>query len=179
MAAPTTCLRRNECDRPDKHRPSGSGPRSGQGDGSPNVFSRVEAASSAVASLLLLLAGGVETNPGPSCFACGKNFRQSHTPLNCHGQGYGERSHKQTRCSGVPRPQQSVPWHCPNYGWPSPPVSTQTSHVCYSCHHPFRPGTRPLACLAQGCMNLAHAARRCSGPTAPPTSGVAFTTVTS
>ncbi len=30
VAAPTTFLRRDEYDRPDKHRPSGSDPRSGQ-----------------------------------------------------------------------------------------------------------------------------------------------------
>ncbi len=34
MVAPTTFLRRDECDRTDKHRPSGSNPMSGQGDGS-------------------------------------------------------------------------------------------------------------------------------------------------
>ncbi len=67
----------------------------------------------------------------------------------------------------MPRYQQSLPWHCSTHGGPEPPVTTQTSHVCYSCHHPFRPGTMRLACLAQGWMNLAHAARRCSGPTAP------------
>ncbi len=82
------------------------------------------------------------------------------------------------RCSGVPRSQQSLTWHCSTHGGPGPPVTTQTSHTCYSCHHPFRPGTRPLACLAQGCINLAHAARRCSGLLLPPTSGVTFTTAT-
>ncbi len=51
---------------------------------------------------------------------------------------------------------------------PGHQLPLKTSHASYSCHHPFRSGTRPLACLAQGCMNLAHAARRCSRPTAPP-----------
>ncbi len=32
VAAPTTFLRRDEFDRPDKHRPSGSDPSSGKGD---------------------------------------------------------------------------------------------------------------------------------------------------
>ncbi len=131
-------------------------------------FSKVGDAPPDAASLLLLLAGDVETNPGPSCYACGQNFRQSDTRLNCHAQGCGVRSHKQTRCSGVPRSQQSLPWYCPIHGGPGPPVTSQASHACYSCHHPFRPGTRPLACHAQGCINLAHAARSCSGPTAPP-----------
>ncbi len=133
--------------------------RSAQGDGSPSVFSKQGDASMAAASLRLLLEGDVETNRGPSCYACGQN---------CQAHDCGVRSHEQTRCSGVPRSQQSLPWHCPTHGGPGPPVTTQASHVCYSCHHPFRPGSRPLACHAQGCMNLAHATRRCSGPTAPP-----------
>ncbi len=133
----------------------------------------------AVASLLLLLAGDVETNPGPSCYVCGQNFRQSDTPLTSHTPDYVIRTHKQTRCSGVPRSQQSLSWHCSTHCGPGPPVTTQTAHTCCRCHYPFRPGTRPLACLTQGCMNLAHTVKRCSGPTAPPTSGAAFTTATS
>ncbi len=117
-------------------------------------FSKVEDVSPAATSLLLLLAGDVETNPGPSCYACGQNFRQSDTPLNCHCQDCGVRSHK--RCSSVPRSQQSLPWHCPTHGAPGQPITTQTSHDYYSFHHPFRPGTRPLACLAHGCINLAQ-----------------------
>ncbi len=62
----------------------------------------------------------VETSPGPSCYTCGQNFRQSGTPLNCHVQDCGVRSHKLTRCSGVPRSQQSLPWRCPTHGGPGP-----------------------------------------------------------
>ncbi len=87
-------------------------------------FPKEGGAPPATASLLLLLAGDVETNPGPSCYACGQNFRQSDTPLNCHAQDCGVRSHKQTRCSGVPRYQQSLPWHSPTHGGPGPPVTT-------------------------------------------------------
>ncbi len=102
-------------------------------------FSRVGGASPAVDSLLLLLAGDVETNPGPSCYACGKNFRHSDTPINSYAQDCGVRSHKQTRCSGAPRSQQSLPWYCPTQGGPGPPVTTQTSQLCQSgrvsCRH--------------------------------------------
>ncbi len=38
VATPTTFLRKDEFDRPDKHRPRGSDPRSGRGDGSPTIF---------------------------------------------------------------------------------------------------------------------------------------------
>ncbi len=72
----------------------------------------------------------------------------------------------------------ALPRHCPTHGEPEPPVTTQTSHACYSCHYPFRPDKTPLACLSQDCINLAHADKRCSGPTAPPTSGVALITPT-
>ncbi len=69
---------------PRQNRPSGSDPRSGQGDGSPTFFLRIGDVPPAVASLLLLLAGNVETNPGSGCYACGQNFRQSDTSLTCH-----------------------------------------------------------------------------------------------
>ncbi len=60
----------------------------GQGDGSPTVISKEGDASPVAASLLLRLAGDVETNPGPNCYAFGQNFRQSDTPLNCHAAVY-------------------------------------------------------------------------------------------
>ncbi len=37
-ATTTTFFRRKECDRSDKHHPSGSDPRFGQRDGSPTIF---------------------------------------------------------------------------------------------------------------------------------------------
>ncbi len=85
VAAPTTFLRRDECDRPDKHRPSDLDLRSGQGEGSPTVFSKNGVASPSVASLLLLLAGDVENNPGTSCYACDQNVRQADTQHWPHG----------------------------------------------------------------------------------------------
>ncbi len=84
---------------------------------------------------LLLQAGDVETNPGPRCYACGQKFRQSDTPLACHTPECEIKTQKQTRCSGVPRSQQSL-------------------------------SGSPIA--IQICMTLAHGAKRCSGPTAPP-----------
>ncbi len=69
-------------------------------------FSRVGDAPPALVSLLLLLAGDVETNPGPSRYACGQNFRQSDTPLVCLTPGYGIQPHKQTRCSSLPTSEQ-------------------------------------------------------------------------
>ncbi len=154
--------------------PQRLGPQVRPGRWFAKLFLRKGNVPPAVTSLLLLLAGDVETNPGPSCYVCGQNVRQSDTPLTCHTAACVIRIHKQTRCSGVPRSEQSLPWHCSTHDGPRPPVTTQTSHACFSCHHPFRSGTRPLACLAQSCMNLPHAARRCSGPTAPPDTTPSF-----
>ncbi len=106
VAAPTTFLQRDECDRPDKHRPSGSDPRSGQGDGSPTVFSKEGDASPAAASLLLLLAGDVETNPGPSC--CGEEPQTVEYWLQ--------------RCPNAVALRQKL------FGEPSPPLSVLTTN---------------------------------------------------
>ncbi len=146
MAAPTTFLRRDECDRPDKHRPNGSDPRSGQGDGSPIVFSKEGDASPTATSLLLLLARDVETNPGPCCFALGQNFRQSDTPLNCHAQDCGVRPHKQTRCSGVARSQQSLPWYCQTHGGPGHqlPLRSPTPATATTTRSGHAPGLSPV-----------------------------------
>ncbi len=96
------------------------------GYGSPTTFSRVGNASPVVASLLLL-SGDVETNPGPRCYACGQNIRQSDTALACHTPACGATTHKQTRCSDLPCAQQSLPWHCPTHRRPGPPVPTEIS----------------------------------------------------
>ncbi len=133
VAASTTFLQRDECDRPDKHRPSGSDPRSGQGGGSLTIFSGVGDALPAVISLLLLQAGD-EPNQGPSCYACGQNIRQSDTPLSCHTPACGIITHKQTPLPTVPTVALPNPWR-------ARPTSYHSN--------PFRPGTRPLACVAR------------------------------
>ncbi len=47
-------------------------------------------------------------------------------------------------------------------------ASIQTPYACFSCHHPFRSGTRPLVCAAQDRTNLVHITKRWSGPTSLP-----------
>ncbi len=168
VAASSIFLQMDECDRPDKHRPVARTPGPAREMVRQPFFSRVGDAPPAVVLLLLLLTGDVETNPGPSCYACSQNFRQSDMPLTCHTPDCEIRTHRQTHCSGLPRSQQSLPWHCPTHGGPGPPVNIQTPYACYSCHQPFRQGTRPFACFAQGCTNLAHAAKRCNEPIALP-----------
>ncbi len=108
VAAPTTFLRREECDQPDKHHPSVSELRFGQGNGSPTRFSRVGYAPPAVAALLLLQAGNGGTNPCPSCYACGQNLYQSDTPLVCNTPACGTRTHNQTRYSETARTSRAT-----------------------------------------------------------------------
>ncbi len=73
VEAPTNFLRRDERDLPDKHQPSGWDHRCCQGDGSPTFLGGNGRRPVGFASLFLLLCGDVETNPGPSCYACGQN----------------------------------------------------------------------------------------------------------
>ncbi len=61
----------------------------------------------------------------------------------------GTQAHKQTLCPAHNNLDSGI-------AHPRPPVITQTSHACYGCHSLFRPATRPIACLAQGCVNLAR-----------------------
>ncbi len=56
-----------------------------------------------VVFLLLLLAGDVEINPGPSWYACGQKFCRFDTPLACFMPAYEIETYKQTHCNGVPR----------------------------------------------------------------------------
>ncbi len=56
------------------------------------VFSPKGDPSPAAASLQLLRAGDIETNPGPHCYACGNPVRHGTSPLRC----------STTNCSTVP-----------------------------------------------------------------------------
>ncbi len=104
--------------------------------------------------------------PGPCCYACGQNFHQTYILLACLTPTCGTQTHEQTRCTVVPRSQKSLALRCPTHGGPGPPATNQTLY--YSCYLPLWPGTRPPACIAQDCTNLAHIAKRCSGLIAPP-----------
>ncbi len=101
-------------------------------------------------------------NKGPRCYACRQNFRRFDMSV-CRTQ-----PHMQIRCSGAPHSQQTLSWRCPTHGWPSLPVTIQTSYACYSCHNSCRQGTKLLTCGAQNCTNLARAAKRWSRYMAPP-----------
>ncbi len=46
------------------------------------------------------------------------------------------KSHKLIRCSGAPRAQQSLSWHCADHGELGPKITNQTVCLYYSSHTP-------------------------------------------
>ncbi len=77
--------------------------------------------SPAAASLLLLRAGDIETNPEPHCYACGNPVRHGTSTLRCSTANCSIVSHKQFTCSGLPRSNLINLWQCPPHGGPGPP----------------------------------------------------------
>ena len=60
---------------------------------------------------ILIRAGDIEQNPGPviSCYKCQKTFREGQNNLQCQ---CGRFSHKQEKCSEVPRWKLNQIWSC-------------------------------------------------------------------
>ncbi len=83
------------------------------------VFSLRGGAYPAVVSLLLLLAGDIELNPGPNCFTCRKPIRRGMDYLQCQANSCTNGSHKQLRCSGFHWSQLTNFWRCPHTGAPA------------------------------------------------------------
>ena len=54
-----------------------------------------------ITSSLLLQAGDIESNPGPTCGTCDKNIKSGNTPLCC--KTCNKVYHYATKCSGEPR----------------------------------------------------------------------------
>ncbi len=115
-----------------------------------SVFSLKGDAFPAVVSLLLLLAGDIELNPGPNCYTCRKPIRRGMDFLQCQANSCTNGSNKQLHCSGfssnppqtpcVPfaeEPQTIEHWlrRCPRldatrqniFGSPSPPLKVLTT----------------------------------------------------
>ena len=130
-----------------------------------------------VIRILLLRAGDVEQNPGPSqsmpkCKPCGKTLRSNLTCRTCSAT-----SHKQEACSGLKRGQQT-PGHLTCTDCDPTQRRHQPSHLtgptlvsqqigalrpirpdssqkrCLQCEKVVRFSTHPLACC--GCKRLCH-----------------------
>ncbi len=164
VATPTTLLPREQMQslRPAPHR-LGPPDRPGRKT-SIAVFSLRGDAFPTVVSLLLVLAGDIELNPGLKRYTCRKAIRRGMDYLQCQANSCINWSHKQLRCSGFHRSQLTNSWRCPPHGGPGPPHSAPTtSSICDSYQQPTRAGNRPLTCATPNCPRLVHSARRCSG----------------
>jgi ribonuclease HI len=95
-------------------------PKARQAGVSENVFSGSGGRNPAYdPHRFLLMAGDVESNPGPltstrvDCAVCGGRVKGTDGSLMCGG--CGARCHKQVRCSGLTRARQVVgDWRCPH-----------------------------------------------------------------
>ncbi len=147
VATPTALLPRERMQSL-RHAPHRLGPPDRPGRRtSITVFSLRGDAFPAVVSLLLLLAGDIKLNPGPNCYTCRKPNLRGMDYLQCQANSCTNGSHKQLRCSGFHRSQQTHPWRCPPHGGPTPPhTAPTTSIICESCQQPICPGIRPLTC---------------------------------
>ncbi len=129
------------------------------------VFSPKGGPSPAVASLLHLRAGDIETSPGPHCYACGNPVRHGTSVLRCSTTKCSTVSRKQFVCSGLHRSNLLNRWQFSPHGGPGPQRQQfpPTTTFCDSFRLPIRRGTRPLTCDAPDCQAQLHAARRCNG----------------
>ncbi len=97
-------------------------------------FSLRRDAFQAVVSLLLVIAGDIELNPGPNCCTCRKPIRRGMGYLQCLANSCTNGSHKQFRCNGFHRSQLTNSWRCsPNGGPGTPHRAPTTSAICDSC----------------------------------------------
>ncbi len=85
------------------------------------IFLPTGGPSPAAASLLLLRAGHIETNPGPYWYACGNPVRHGISPLRCSTANCPILSHENLACSDLHRSNLLIRWQCPTHGGPEPP----------------------------------------------------------
>ncbi len=139
---------RNQCNRQGKH-PKVRSPRPARPkDNLDRFFSPKGGPSPAAASLLLLRAEDIETNPGPHCNTCGNPVRHGTSILRCSTTNCSTVPHKQFTCSGLHLSNLLNWWECPTHGGPKAPSRQfpPTTTLCDSCRLPIHRGTRPLAC---------------------------------
>ena len=126
---------------------------------------------------LLLQAGDIELNPGPSCFKCGLTIGTGRPFLSC--TLCGVISHKQQSCSGVSRYLMGQQWTCPQHSCATDrPEGEQNSTACGrqavepfrasegdQCDHcgmKLRARVAALTCAVPSCNAHCHKKETCS-----------------
>ncbi len=89
------------------------------------VFSPKTGLSSVTASLLLLRAGDIESNPEPNYYACGNLASHNTSPMRCTSANCPNMSHKQFLCSGFHRSNLRNRLQCLPYGATVSIISTR------------------------------------------------------
>ena len=125
--------------------------------------------------LIIILAGDIEPNPGPSrCHHCHSTLRTNVSHLSCSHPLCSLASHKHTACSGLPRARQNDgDWTCPNHSRrpdqmppQDMPQHSSSPHELRSCHarrKTIRTGQTPLSCASPDCRLYSHKQTACSG----------------
>ena len=132
---------------------------------------------------LLLQAGDIETNPGPSCFKCGLTIGTGRPFLSC--TSCGVIAHKQQSCSGVSRNLMGQQWTCPQHSYaadqngaaydgflrglslanPSQalePFRASEGDQCDHCGMKLRARATALTCAVPSCNAHCHKKETCS-----------------
>ncbi len=172
VATPTAILQK-ELMQSLRHAPHSLGPLDQPGRRtSIAVFSLRGDIIPAVVSLLLLLAGDIELNPGPSCNPCRKPIRRGMDYLRCQANACTSGLHKQLR---LPQASDHTSKRLPPVaddqlmemsrirGPGTPHRAQTTSTICDSCQQLLRAGIRPLTCATADCTRLVQSTRRCGG----------------
>ena len=133
---------------------------------SPRVFLPRGSAKPAYASLLLLMAGDVESNPGPGqCHSCTLTIGIGRPFFSC--SLCDNLCHKQQKCSGKSRYNNSDSWTCNAHSRAPAPIApapspAQKGDVCDACYSHLRAGAPTLRCPVEGCTATCHKKQSCS-----------------
>ena len=104
---------------------------------------------------ILLQAGDIETNPGPTCDTCNQKLSSNMTPRECRNAQCDKRCHLQKKCSGV---SGNEPWYCTEHCGEAP-VNT-----CDECGKKMTSRMLKSArrCAVKDCPKLCHRKQKCS-----------------
>ena len=104
----------------------------------------------------LLRSGDIETNPGPACDYCKKEFSSVMCPLECGVTGCGRQCHRQRKCSRISATEQ---WFCDVHKTEAPPVA-----ACDECGKTLTSSQAKSArkCAVRDCPKLCHRGKKCS-----------------
>ena len=100
--------------------------------------------------------GAGESNPGPECISCGLPTLQE--PLSCAAESCDKVAHSQRVCSGR-RGKGNDVWRCPEH-------REEVARPCDQCGNGCerkKPGDRgPRRCVVAGCDKVCHRGKKCS-----------------